>query len=86
MVSPDEMYLSLVEINISLQRLAVNRKDTNTSLSVLQKNKTPDARALWLHPAFIMFIWSATADEARAFKRIELLKNKDFFDGGFNSP
>ena len=33
MVSSDEMYLSLVEINISLQRLAVNRKDTNTSLS-----------------------------------------------------
>ena len=32
MVSPDEMYLSLVEINISLQKLAVNRKDTNTSL------------------------------------------------------
>ena len=33
MVSSDEMYLSLVEINISLQRLAVNRKDINTSLS-----------------------------------------------------
>ena len=33
MVSSNEMYLSLYEINISLQRLAVNRKDTNTSLS-----------------------------------------------------
>ena len=46
MPSSKEMYLSLDEINISLSERAVNRKDTNTSLSVLQKNKTPDARAL----------------------------------------
>ena len=46
MPSSKEMYLSLDEINISLSERAVNRKDTNTSLSVLQKNKTPDSRAL----------------------------------------